>query len=176
MSLFSQVNEYTPWDSTEETHKKALLAFLENGDPASHVTGSAWVVNPSRDKALLTLHTKLNTWLQPGGHGEKNEAVQETALREAEEESGLHSLRLLHPGIFDIDVHLIPPNGDTPEHYHYDIRFILLADDGEKLAISRESKDLKWVSFDEIPSLTGNNPGILRMLTKTQAWNFQQQV
>lgn len=168
MSLFTQINEYTPWDNTEETHRKAVLAFLKNGNPGSHITGSAWVVDQTGDKALLTLHTKLNKWLQPGGHGEPDEAVRDTALREAEEETGLASLELLNPGIFDIDVHRIPPNGDTPGHYHYDIRFILLADGGEKLKISRESKDLKWVSFDEIPSLTGQSPGILRMLAKSK--------
>lgn len=170
MSLFSQVNEYTPWDDTEQRHKKTLLAFLKNESPGSHVTGSAWVVNHAGDKAVLTFHKKLNKWIQLGGHSEKNEAVQETALREAREESGLASLELLNPGIFDLDVHLIPPNGDTPEHYHYDIRFILRAKDGEKLMISRESKDLKWVSFGEIPPLTGHNPGILRMLAKTQVF------
>ena len=168
MSLYSQICEYAPWDSTEEGHKKAFLSFLEKGNQGSHVTGSAWVVNRSRDKAVLTFHKKLNKWIQPGGHGEKNEAVRDTALREAEEESGLTSLRLLHSGIFDLDVHPIPSNGDTPEHYHYDIRFILLADDGEELKISGESKDLKWVSFDEIPPLTAHNPGILRMLEKSK--------
>ena len=168
MSLFSQINEYSPWDTAEERHTQAVLAFLANGNPGSHVTGSSWVINPSKDKALLTYHKKLNKWIQLGGHGENNETVRETALREAAEESGLHSLRLLRPGIFDIDVHLIPPKADTPEHYHYDIRFVLLADDGENLRISRESNDLKWVALDEIPQLTGFNPGILRMLAKTR--------
>lgn len=170
MSLFTQIDEYTPWDDTEETHRKAVLAFLENGNPGSHITGSAWVINHAGDKALLTLHTKLNKWLQPGGHGEPDETVRETALREAEEETGLSSLRLLTPDIFDIDVHRIPPSGDAPVHYHYDIRFILLADEGEKLTISRESKDLKWVPFNEIPHLTGYNPGVLRMIKKAQAF------
>jgi len=168
MSLFAQINEYTPWDSTEETHKKTVLAFLESGNQGGHITGSAWVVNHAGDKALLTLHTKLNKWIQPGGHAENDETIQATALREAEEETGLMSLRLLSPGIFDIDVHKIPPGGDTPGHYHYDIRFILRADEGEALKISGESKDLKWVLFDEIPALAGHNPGILRMLDKSK--------
>ena len=40
MSLFTQINEYTPWDGTEEAHKKAILKFLESGNPGSHITGS----------------------------------------------------------------------------------------------------------------------------------------
>ena len=170
MSLFSQISAYAPWNSTEKVHKKTLLAFLKKGNPASHVTGSAWVINRAGDKALLTLHTKLDKWIQPGGHGEGNESVRETALRETREETGLTSLELLCPGIFDLDVHRIPPNGDIPGHCHYDIRFILRADDGETLTISRESKDLKWVAFDEIPALTGHSPGILRMLAKSKEY------
>jgi len=167
MSLLTQI-EYTSWDSTEEKHRKTVLDFLENGKPGSHITGSAWIINATGDKALLTLHTKLNKWLQPGGHGEQNETVRDTALREAREETGLASLGLLSSGIFDIDVHRIPPNGDTPGHFHYDIRFILRGDEGEKLKISRESKGLRWVSFEEIPSLANHSPGILRMLKKSK--------
>ena len=35
-----------------------------------HLTGSAFVVDSSAERALLLFHTKLQRWLQPGGHAD----------------------------------------------------------------------------------------------------------
>ena len=37
---------------------------------AGHITGSAWLLDPSQSKLLLTHHRKLNMWLQLGGHSD----------------------------------------------------------------------------------------------------------
>ena len=37
---------------------------------AGHITASALVIDPERDRVLLTLHRKLRMWLQMGGHCE----------------------------------------------------------------------------------------------------------
>lgn len=132
-----------------------------------HFTGSAWIVNKRRTHALLTLHRKLNRWLQLGGHADGNENLREVAMNEAREESGLASLRLVDSGIFDIDRHIIPKKGETPEHFHYDVRFLIEAEIDEQLVISEESKDLAWIPFDHVEDLTGGNTSILRMLEKT---------
>ena len=132
-----------------------------------HFTGSAWVVNKMRTHTLLTLHRKLERWLQLGGHADGNENLLEVAMLEAKEESGLTSLRFVDPGIFDIDRHLIPEKGDIPEHFHYDVRFLIEAEMNEPLVISEESKELAWIPFDSVGYLVGQNPSILRMLEKT---------
>ena len=36
--------------------------------PHGHITASVWIVNPSYTKILMTLHSKIGIWLQPGGH------------------------------------------------------------------------------------------------------------
>jgi hypothetical protein len=71
-----------------------------------HITGSAWVVNKGGSRALLTHHKKLNQWLQVGGHADGNADVLAVALREAQEESGIATLRPLSKRIFDIDIHI----------------------------------------------------------------------
>ncbi|EKB49889.1 NUDIX hydrolase [Cecembia lonarensis] len=134
---------------------------------AGHFTGSAWIVNKRRTHALMTLHRKLNRWLQLGGHADGNENLLEVALLEAQEESGLTSLRIVDAGIFDIDRHVIPQKGEIPEHFHYDVRFLIEAEMNEPLVISEESKDLAWIPFDAVDDLVGFNPSILRMLEKT---------
>ncbi len=132
-----------------------------------HFTGSAWIVNKNRTHALLTLHRKLDKWLQLGGHADDNENLLEVALDEAREESGLTSLRLVDRSIFDIDRHVIPQRGDIARHFHYDVRFLIEAESDEPLTISSESKDLAWINFDYIGELVGHNSSILRMLEKT---------
>lgn len=142
------------------------LAFTRERK-AGHFTASAWIVNKTRTHTLLTLHRKLNKWLQLGGHADGNENLVEVSMTEAIEESGLTSLRLVDRSIFDIDCHAIPARGDEPHHFHYDVRFLVEAEMDEPLILSEESKDLAWVSFDVVEELVGNNTSILRMLEKT---------
>ena len=132
-----------------------------------HFTASAWIVNKKRTHTLLTLHRKLGRWLQLGGHADGNENLIEVALKEAEEESGLTSLKLVDSTIFDLDKHIIPERPHVKEHFHYDVRYIFEADINEKLIMSDESISLAWITFDSVVDMIGYNPSILRMLEKT---------
>ncbi|KEO75120.1 NUDIX hydrolase [Anditalea andensis] len=133
----------------------------------SHFTASAWIVNKRRTHTLMTLHSKLNRWLQLGGHADGNENLVEVAMREAIEESGLASLRIVDISIFDIDKHIIPGNTKEPEHFHYDVRFLLEASLDEPLVISHESQDLAWIPFDSVEEMVGGDDSIMRMWEKT---------
>ncbi len=90
---------------------------------AGHVTGSAWIVDRARERALLTHHRKLGLWLQLGGHSDGDPDTLAVALREAREESGLGSVRPATEAIFDVDVHEIPARQSEPTHLHYDVRW-----------------------------------------------------
>ncbi len=124
-----------------------------------HVTGSAMIVNPKLDRVLLTLHKKLGKWLQLGGHCDGDPQVDRVALREAEEESGLIGLEFIMviPGQkvipFDLDFHEIPARAGEPKHIHYDICYLIVADEDDALVVSDESSDLKWFSLDEAYAL-----------------------
>jgi hypothetical protein len=61
-------------------------------------------------------------------------------------------------------VHPIPGNDKEPEHKHFDVRYVVLADRAQAEAIqaSDESTDLKWFSFDE--ALAAVSEGSLRRL------------
>ncbi|OHX14284.1 NUDIX hydrolase [Chromobacterium sphagni] len=58
-----------------------------------HFTASAFVLNPHRE-VLLIHHRKLGVWLYPGGHVERHETPDETALREVREETGIQAALL----------------------------------------------------------------------------------
>jgi 8-oxo-dGTP pyrophosphatase MutT (NUDIX family) len=129
-----------------------------------HITGSSLIVNPTKTKTLLVHHAKLNKWVQPGGHADGEENVLNVALREAEEETGLKNLRT-KPGIFDIDIHLIPQRKDFPEHFHYDIRFLVEGDEKEQIVISDESHDVRWIDLNILEQYTSER-SVLRMKDK----------
>ena len=123
---------------------------FERSHAEGHITGSAWLVNPSGDKALLTLHHKLQRWMQTGGHADGDAAPLRVALREAEEESGIYGIQPVSTEIFDIDIHLIPARSakGEPAHYHYDVRYLLRAPH-EEFVVSDESDALAWWSAED---------------------------
>ena len=138
---------------------------FERGLPSGHVTGSAWVVDRTGDRVLLTHHKKLDMWVQLGGHADGDADVFRVARREAEEESGLAGLEPVSARIFDIDVHRIPARGNEPEHFHWDIRYAFRAAAGESFRVSAESHDLAWIDFRDLRSVT-TEESMLRMARK----------
>ena len=139
---------------------------FEHSCPVGHVTGSAWIVNRTGGRVLLTHHRKLGRWLQPGGHSDGDPDTLEVALREAREESGLE-VRALDEAILDLDVHLIPASGQEPAHYHYDVRFLVQAME-DRFRVSEESCALAWVPADRVRVFT-NDESVLRLARKWQA-------
>jgi len=133
-----------------------------------HVTGSAWIVDPTGTQVLLTHHRKLDAWFQLGGHADGETDVLAVALNEAKEESGLENIRPIAPAIFDIDIHRIPARKEVPEHDHFDVRFSFCAADPEKIILSEESIDLSWIPLAELESKT-TEKSMLRMRKKWQA-------
>lgn len=140
-------------------------ACFERSLAIGHVTGSAWVVDRAGVRVLLTHHKKLNLWVQLGGHADGDGDVLRVARREAEEESGLTGLELVPGGIFDVDVHRIPPGREEPEHFHWDIRHAFRAATTEDFQVSAESHELRWVPIRNLAELT-QEESMLRMARK----------
>lgn len=164
-----------PLDAHEATMAEDMIRFVETHPECAerslaigHLTGSAWIVDRARKRTLLTHHRKLNKWLQLGGHADGDLNLPAVAMREAEEESGLKRLRMVSEAVFDIDRHLIPARKTEPDHWHYDIRFMIEADPDETLLISDESHDLAWIEIARMAEYNAEE-SMLRMARKTLA-------
>lgn len=122
-----------------------------------HFCASAFIIDPYTKKILLVKHKKNRKWTQPGGHMEENETPEETALREAYEETGLR-VRLLGER-FPREEDFIRPlgiqcnrhsTGDT----HIDIIYAAVPNDDSKEQLNvEESDDIGWFSREELEDL-----------------------
>ncbi|HOX83234.1 MAG TPA: NUDIX hydrolase [Chryseolinea sp.] len=173
-TLLQQLENYTSSHNEENVFKNQFIELLQHPHAfqrthlPGHITGSAWIIDDSKSKALLIHHGKLNRWLQPGGHADGDENVLRVALREAEEETGVKNYEILKEGIFDLDIHPIPNRKDFPEHLHYDIRYLVQANTVDELILSDESLNVAWIRLEELPSFTENNSSINRMVEKVK--------
>lgn len=147
--------------------RDSMLAFarahadcLDRTCAPGHFTASALVVERGTDRFVVLLHTKLGKWLQPGGHVDGSSDMPVSALREATEETGLADLVVV-PAVLDLDIHRVEPPKEHP-HDHLDLRFLVLAPAGSQLVGNHESRDIRWVTIDELESL-GADVGLVRL-------------
>lgn len=101
------------------------LTFMERELTGRHFTVAVFVAWDG--KVLLHQHRKLEMWLPPGGHIERDELPDEAAVREVREETGME-VELLGDRREDVTdpVQLHRPAGVQlenigPEHQHIDL-------------------------------------------------------
>ncbi len=137
-------------------HLRAYPDGLWRDGPPAHLTASCFVLDPTGERTLLTLHRKGGVWLQFGGHLEPGDAsLAAAALREAREECGVPDLRLLPdhgpPQPLDLDRHaLTAAFGRCAEHL--DVAYVSVAGADAVPVVSDESHDVGWWPVDALPA------------------------
>ncbi len=118
------------------------------------LTVVACIIN-NDDKILLIKHSKLNMWLFPGGHIDKDETPDEAVLREAQEEVGLQ-VELVKDFTDkekdEIEVLAVPfyvNLHSVGDHNHIGFFYLCRATNSD-VKINNESKDFKWMMEEEI--------------------------
>ena len=134
-----------------------------NTNLEKHFTASALIKN-DEGKVLLVYHKKLDVWLYPGGHIEKNETPDETVIREVKEETGLdvEIVSEIKTNISDEDaivlhnpyVILCEYIRGKKEHYHIDMVYICKIISEQTLEYNKhESKGIDFFDNKDIDSL-----------------------
>ena len=161
MSLYDEIARYQPFNEQEQRDKQEILHFLERNDDAflrqnriAHMTASAWVVNPGRDKVLMVYHRIYDSWSWTGGHADGEEDLLAVALRELAEETGVTHVRPVSKDIFSLETVTVDGHekrGEyVPSHLHLNVTYLLEADDTQALRVCEdENKGVAWFGLDE---------------------------
>ncbi|SED09824.1 NUDIX domain-containing protein [Paenibacillus sp. GP183] len=128
---------------------KELRSFV--GKRPILLCGASVIIFDEEGKVLMLHRADNHSWCFPGGAVELGEKVEEAAMREAYEETGLkvevEDLELF--GVFSgPDLHYIYPHGD--EVYNVDIVYITNKFSG-KVKINNESRKGSFVHIFDIP-------------------------
>lgn len=121
-----------------------------------HFCASVFVINPEDKKILLTKHKKFNKWTQPGGHIEHDEVPEETALREAYEETGV-KVKILGDRFPREDDYIRPlgiqKNRGAQGDIHVDFTYAAVPVGNIEPTVSFESYSVRWFSREELDTL-----------------------
>ena len=160
--LIAQVKNYTPVNEQEATDKQTLLRWLEKDEDIStrdnligHLTASAWVVTPDRKKVLMAYHKLYDSWAWLGGHADGNWDLAAVAEKEAREESSIGDLKLIHDGIFSLEVLTVTGHEKkgsyVPSHLHLNLTYLFEGNPDLPLRIKAdENSRVGWISEWEI--------------------------
>ena len=150
-----EIIAFHPFDEREAADCRETCRYLgtteaafDRGNGGGHITASAVVTDSLYRTMLLVYNAKLGIWLQPGGHVEPDvdASTQSAAYRELIEETHVTVKLAKRDGIFGVGRHLIPEFDAFPRHFHYDIRYLFVAEG----TCATNRRFVRWVPVDEI--------------------------
>ena len=162
--LIQKIREFQPSNDQEAADKALMLELLAEDcdisrreNLAFHLTASAWVVNPERNKVLMAYHNLFNSWAWLGGHADGNYDLAAVAEKEAREESSLQDVKpvsddILSLEILTVDGH-VKKGHYVPGHLHLNCTYLFEADPDAPIRIKEdENSQVGWIDFDDIES------------------------
>ena len=158
-ALKNALRRYRPWNEQEEADRAVMLRLLQQPDiflrrnQAAHFSASGWIVDAARQRTLMAYHRIYNAWAWTGGHADGETELLAVALREAQEETGVHA-RPVSPEIFSLEILTVDGHEKrgvyVPSHLHLNVTYLLEADPTEPIrAKADENAAVRWFSLGE---------------------------
>lgn len=159
--LMNQIENYIPYNEQEEKDKALILEWIRQNENAfsrenkvAHMTASAWVVNPERDKVLMVYHNIYDSWSWLGGHADGETDLLSVALREVKEEAGITKVHPVSEEIFSLESLTVDGHVKkgiyVSSHLHLNATYLLEADSEEAVSIKAdENSGVAWFSPEE---------------------------
>lgn len=163
MKYVQQIEAFQPSCEQERSDRALVLSLVQKdpalaltrGSAAAHMTASSMIFNPSRDRVLLAFHKLYQSWAWTGGHADGDGDLLAVALREAQEETGIVSVRPLSPDILTLDV--LPVWGHVKRgayvstHLHLNVSYALVASEDQALYVRPdENEGVRWIEIDQL--------------------------
>ena len=122
--------------------------------------GATTLVFNDKNELLLNLRSDTNTWGIPGGSMELYETIEETAIRELKEETGISADNLELITVLSGDEYYFEyPNGD--KMCTVIVLFKVLNYTGDIKVNDNESKKLEFFSLDNLPIMESRAQAII---------------
>lgn len=168
MNYIEELKQYRPRSEQEAADREMILRYIEafpdtiltreNG--FAHMTGSSMIFNKERDKILMAYHNIYRSWSWTGGHADGEEDMLLVAEKEAKEETGVETLRVLGKKAengFLSAVDVLPVWGHVKRgryitsHLHLNLSYLFEAEEKEILHIKEdENSQVAWLPVSEI--------------------------
>ncbi len=134
-------------DSRGLTEKEFLAAYAKKNYPRPYLTADVLLLTEDKSRVLLVKrkgHPFLGKWALPGGFSVPEESLEETALREMREETGI--VDLLPEDIHEIGIFSRP--GRDPRGWVVTGAYMALVDsDRMKVNAGDDAADAGWFSI-----------------------------
>lgn len=168
MNYIEELKQYRPRSEQEAADREMILRYIEafpdtiltreNG--FAHMTGSSMIFNRERDKVLMAYHNIYRSWSWTGGHADGEEDMLLVAEKEAKEETGVETLKVLSKDTaknFLVAVDVLPVWGHVKRgryitsHLHLNLSYLFEAEEKEILHIKEdENSQVAWLPVSEI--------------------------
>ena len=160
-ALIAALVDYRPWNAQEEKDRGLILHALRTNEDIftrqntmAHMTASAWVVNPERDRMLMAWHNIYHSWSWLGGHADGETDLLAVALREVREESGIQRVRPVLTAPFSLESLTVDGHEKRGQyessHLHLNVTYLLEADDSQRTASKPdENSAVGWFPLEE---------------------------
>lgn len=127
--------------------------------------GATTLVFNDKNELLLNLRSDTNTWGIPGGSMELHETIEETAVRELKEETGISADKLELVAVLSGDEYYFEyPNGD--KMCTVIVLYKVLNYTGDIKVSDNESKELKFFSLESLPNMGSRAKAIVDKIKK----------
>jgi len=160
-NLKARIEAYVPQNEQETVDKQMILTFMERNPDcldrtnlAAHFSASGWIVYLKRDKVLMCYHKVYDSWSWTGGHADGESDLETVAIREANEETGVHAVSVNPSEIFSLECLYVMGHEKrgtyVPCHLHLNLTYLLEADDTEALTVNQdENNGVRWFTTEE---------------------------